>query len=456
MPRSPWSVAAEVVITVVLLVVPPWLATRLEWPLGPDTTWVWFLQYLRSGSIPDEVVLAFFVVFLWGVWAAHLVVVALDVVAAVRGLVPRVGLVRLVWVLVAGGATATSAQTTAVAAHTTDAVAEAPTMADTPPAQETPMAEEEQAKPQDVFDRTSILAGFGFDSADLPSEMAESLEPTIGLIADFGHPGEPVVVTGHTDPIGTPFYNQGLSERRAQAVADHLADQLDADVEIQVIGKGAAQPPSHPRASYGEYRRAEISYTVQRPTPTAVPEPSAVSGADTTSKTSSGAASASEREWTGVTTAAEGNTVRDLAGVGVVSGAVGAGVGYAAGRRRASVTPRKPGTRVGLTTGPDDPSGETSTDDAAPVQEDLVRHDAEGLTRGVLDDDGYLLVADTVRVNSAGGVAFVGVHEVRALAAVVTDHAPGPVIATRAVATALVAEGTPLGGVQVTSDLAQA
>ncbi|OLT26901.1 hypothetical protein BJF83_20095 [Nocardiopsis sp. CNR-923] len=455
--------AGEVLVTVVLLVGPPWLATRLEWPLGPDTTWVWFLQYLRSGSIPDEVVLAFFVVFLWGVWAAHLVVVAWDIIAAVRGLVPRVGLVRLVWVLVAGGATATSAQTTAVAAHTTDAVAPAPTVTDTPPTQETPVAEGEQERPQDVFDRTSILAGFAFDSADLTPEMAESLEPTIGMIADFGHPGEPVVVTGHTDPIGDPFYNQGLSERRAQAVADHLADQLDADVEIQVVGKGAAQPPSHPRASYGEYRRVEISYTVQRPTPApaAVPERSAGSEAETPSETGmpseslSEVAPAPERVGSGAATAAEENTVLDLAGVGVVSGAVGAGVGYAVGRRRASATRRKPGTRCGVPTGPEHLSADPGADDDASGQDDLVRHDAEGLARGVVADDGYLLITDKLRVNSASGVALVGAHAARVLAALVADHIPGPVIATRAVAAALAEEGTPLGGVQVVSDLAQ-
>ncbi|MCY9785174.1 OmpA family protein [Nocardiopsis sp. EMB25] len=447
--------AGEVLVTVVLLVGPPWLATRLEWPLGQDTTWVWFLQYLRGGSLPDEVVLAFFVVFLWAVWAVHLVIVALDIIAVARGLVPRVGLVRLMWVLVAGGATATSTQTTALAAHTTDAVAEAPTVAATPPAQETSEVGEE-AKPGDVFDRTSILAGFGFDSADLTPGMAESLEPTIGLIADFGHSEEPVVVTGHTDPIGDPSYNRGLSEQRAQAVADHLADQLDADVEIQVVGMGAAQPPSHPRASYGEYRRVEISYTLQRTTPAPVPEPSAVSGADATFKTSSEAASAPEREGVGVTTAAEENTVLDLAGVGLVSGAIGAGVGYAAGRRRASATRRKPATGGGSLTGSEDLSAGAVTDDTSLSQENLVRQDAEGLARGVVDEDGYLLVADTVRVNSAGGVAFVGVNAVRVLAALAAGHAPGPVIATRPVATALLTAGTPLGGVQVASDLAHA
>jgi hypothetical protein len=62
-------------------------------------------------------------------------------------------------------------------------------------------------------------------------------------------------------------------------------------------------------------------------------------------------------------------------------------------------------------------------------------------------------VADAVRVNSEGGVAFVGAHAARVLAAVVTGHVPGPVVATGAAATALAAQKAPLEGVQAASDL---
>ncbi|MFV2198841.1 OmpA family protein [Nocardiopsis sp. LOL_012] len=455
MPRSAWSVAGEVVVSVLLLVGPPWLATRWEWPLGEDTTWAWFLQYLRSGSVPDEVVLAFFVVFLWAVWAAHLLVVAMDVLALARGLAPRVGLVRLVWVLVAGGTVAASTQTTALAAHA-DTPAEAPVAPE--PAQSSTDTAPDRVEGR--VDRVLPLAGFAFDSAELTPEMARSLEPTIGLIAEFARPGEPVVVAGHTDPVGDPFYNQGLSERRARAVADHMAKHVEAGVEIQVVGLGSAQPPAQPHASYGQYRRVEISYTLQRPAaPAAAPERSADSQPE--ASTSSSAASSGEdageavSESAGTDIGAGEGAVLAVAGAGLVSGAAGAAAGYTAGRRRAPAGRRRPGPAAGAAFGAGAPSVGVAVDEAAPDREDLLHQDGEGASRGVIDEDGALLVSDIGRVDACGGVAFTGTHAAGALAAVVAGHAPAPVVATRTAAAALVAEGIPLGGVQVASGLAQ-
>lgn len=446
MTRSPWSVAGEALFTVVMLVGPPFLATRMEWPLGEDTTWVWLLQYLRGGTVPSAAVIAASMVGLWGAWAVHLVIVALDIVAVVRGVVPRVGLVRLVWVLVAGGATATTTHTAALAAHT-DTVAEAPVTPAADPVQQPRNAGAEQAENRGAIDRTRTLAGFGFDSADLTPAMAESLEPTIGMISDFGHPGEPVVVTGHTDPVGDPRYNQVLSEQRAQVVADHLAEHLDAEIRIEARGNGAAQAPADPGASYGEYRRVEISYTVQRPTP--APAPPTESVPEAAIETAPG----TERVELDVPATNHRFAGQDAVLVGAVSGMAGLGVGYAVGRRRVSSAPEKPGVDEGQATGPEAPMADSATGDAEPGQGGSVSRDEAGPALGVIREDGHVLFSDTVRVNGAGGLAFTGTHAVRVLAAMVTAHAPGPVVATRAVAAVLTADGAPLEGVQIVSDL---
>ncbi|MFD6949832.1 hypothetical protein A6A08_21195 [Nocardiopsis sp. TSRI0078] len=437
--------AAEAVVAVVMLIGPALLASRLEWPLGEHTTWTWLWQYLRGGRIPDEVVIAVLVVALWAVWVVHLAVVVLDVIALLRGLVPRVGLVRLVWVLAAGGATATTAQTAALASHTNTAAAV--------PAHPGPAgqgAEGSEGQPversKEAIDRVRHLPYFGFDSAELTPEMEQSLQPTIDLISDFGQAEKPVVVTGHTDPVGDPAYNQNLSEQRAQAVADYLVQHLE-NADFEVRGAGSTQPPANAQAPYGEHRRVEIAYTLQ---PLPEKEEDSVPSTQPNAENTSNGASEPERVRLDVTTASDQAPDPDPLLVGAVTGAVGLGVGYAVGRRRVPNFRARSSTPVPA---PATAPAAASTEDTMPTTGDLLIEDRLGLTRGVIDEDGYVLVSDTVRVNGRDGVAFVGAHAASVLAAVATDHAPEPVISTRVALAELGGAKALPTGVQVVADL---
>jgi OOP family OmpA-OmpF porin len=53
---------------------------------------------------------------------------------------------------------------------------------------------------------------------------------------------ELILVTGHTDRIGTQAYNQKLSERRADAVRDYLVSKGVAKDKIETLGMGKTQP----------------------------------------------------------------------------------------------------------------------------------------------------------------------------------------------------------------------
>jgi len=70
---------------------------------------------------------------------------------------------------------------------------------------------------------------------------------------------ESVSVTGHTDSVGSDKYNQGLSEKRAQAVADYLRSQ-GVDVGMSAIGKGESSPVASnaTKAGRAQNRRVEI------------------------------------------------------------------------------------------------------------------------------------------------------------------------------------------------------
>ena len=51
-----------------------------------------------------------------------------------------------------------------------------------------------------------------------------------------------IKVVGHTDNVGTDAYNQALSERRANSVADYLLSQGVAPNKVSSEGKGESEP----------------------------------------------------------------------------------------------------------------------------------------------------------------------------------------------------------------------
>ena len=53
---------------------------------------------------------------------------------------------------------------------------------------------------------------------------------------------ELVLITGHTDRIGSDNYNQKLSERRAVAVNDYLMSQGIEERRLHTVGKGETEP----------------------------------------------------------------------------------------------------------------------------------------------------------------------------------------------------------------------
>lgn len=80
---------------------------------------------------------------------------------------------------------------------------------------------------------------FAFDSAVITEDSAAILTEAALLIQE--RPGT-VVLTGHTDSVGTDVYNQGLSERRAQSVRAFLAQKGISADRIRAVGKGESDP----------------------------------------------------------------------------------------------------------------------------------------------------------------------------------------------------------------------
>jgi OmpA-OmpF porin, OOP family len=80
---------------------------------------------------------------------------------------------------------------------------------------------------------------FDFDSADLTPKARGIVDATARTLTGTG--GR-VAVVGHTDGVGTPPYNQRLSEARARAVADELRVTLGAGRPVATSGRAATEP----------------------------------------------------------------------------------------------------------------------------------------------------------------------------------------------------------------------
>jgi len=99
---------------------------------------------------------------------------------------------------------------------------------------------------------------FDFNSSSLRPESRQTLAD---LASNFrNYPDEQVTIEGHTDSVGTPSYNQTLSEQRASAVSSYLSTEGVPSGRITSIGYGETRPKASNDTPEGRQlnRRVEI------------------------------------------------------------------------------------------------------------------------------------------------------------------------------------------------------
>ena len=99
---------------------------------------------------------------------------------------------------------------------------------------------------------------FDFDKATIKPEGKAVLNEAAALLKT--HDRVVVEVAGHTDSVGTDSYNQGLSERRANAVKDYLTAQGIKASRLTARGYGESRPVASNDTDEGraENRRVEL------------------------------------------------------------------------------------------------------------------------------------------------------------------------------------------------------
>jgi OOP family OmpA-OmpF porin len=101
---------------------------------------------------------------------------------------------------------------------------------------------------------------FDFDKATLKPAGKERIDADV-VRPMKEHPELRALVEGHTDSIGSDAYNQRLSERRANAVADYMESKGIATSRITTKGWGKSKPVADNRTKEGRARNRRVEIT---------------------------------------------------------------------------------------------------------------------------------------------------------------------------------------------------
>ena len=95
------------------------------------------------------------------------------------------------------------------------------------------------ARAEAVDPSVSLTVNFASGSADLTADAIRTLDELGRALASKDLAGYRFRIEGHTDTVGSRDYNQALSERRAAAVVDYVAQEYGVDpARLQAVGLG--------------------------------------------------------------------------------------------------------------------------------------------------------------------------------------------------------------------------
>lgn len=104
---------------------------------------------------------------------------------------------------------------------------------------------------------------FAHDSTNINSSFYNTLDKLASTMNQYNQ--TTVTVSGHTDSTGNASYNQGLSQRRAQAVANYLVNRGVSSYRIQTVGYGENQPIASNNTEQGRMQNRRVEIKVNAP-----------------------------------------------------------------------------------------------------------------------------------------------------------------------------------------------
>lgn len=161
-------------------------------------------------------------------------------------------------------ADAANAEAHAANADAATARADARTQAEDASATADEMQQQIDALKAKATDRGLVLTLgdvlFTTGHATLKSGATGHLDQLVAFLNRY--PDRTAVIEGYTDNVGSEDYNQGLSERRAEAVRNYLTDQGIAAGRLRATGKGEASPVAGNDTAAGRQRNRRVEVVI--------------------------------------------------------------------------------------------------------------------------------------------------------------------------------------------------
>ena len=130
----------------------------------------------------------------------------------------------------------------------------------------TAQADDEQKTDVTVYPRLVLTLGdvlFSSGTATLNGGGDGHLDKLAGFLNRY--PARTAIIDGYTDSIGSDDYNQGLSERRAEAVKNYLIGQgIDAQ-RLTASGMGKSSPVASNGSAAGRQQNRRVEVTISNP-----------------------------------------------------------------------------------------------------------------------------------------------------------------------------------------------
>ena len=102
---------------------------------------------------------------------------------------------------------------------------------------------------------------FDVDKTDVKPAARDSITKAAEVLVKY--PDTYITVEGHTDSTGKPEYNQGLSERRANAVRDLLVSGSVPSSRLSIKGYGASDPVADNSTTEGRQSNRRVQLEIR-------------------------------------------------------------------------------------------------------------------------------------------------------------------------------------------------